>query len=98
MVGLGLQLKSFDEVFKLVDLPVESALGQFNRAIRRLLKAMSSIQETALVRHLPKSTVKLAEFTPVSISLDQDLEAAAKVCVWNRGNFFFHLYEVYEVQ
>lgn len=78
MVGLGLQLKSFDEICKLVDLPVESALGQFNRAIRRLYKAMSSIQEGALAQHLPKSTTTLAEFTPVSISLDQDLEEAAK--------------------
>ncbi|XP_045597663.1 RNA cytidine acetyltransferase [Procambarus clarkii] len=78
LVGLGLQLKSFDEVIKPLDLPIESALGQFNRAIRRLLKALSTIQETALARHLPKSTATLVEFKPVSISLHQDLEEAAK--------------------
>ncbi|KAK8741134.1 hypothetical protein OTU49_002513 [Cherax quadricarinatus] len=78
LVGLGLQLKSFDEVIKPLDLPIESALGVFNRAIRRLLKALSTIQETALARHLPKSMATLAEFTPVSVSLQQDLEDAAK--------------------
>ncbi|KAG7174649.1 RNA cytidine acetyltransferase-like 2 [Homarus americanus] len=78
LVGLGLQLKSFDDVTKPLDLPIESALGQFNRAMRRLLKVMCTVQETALARHLPKSTATLAEFTPVSISLDQDLEDAAK--------------------
>lgn len=78
MVGLGLQLKNFDEVSQLLDLPVESVLGQFNRAVRRVLKTMTALQEEALTKHLPKTTKKLAEFVPVSISLDQDLEEAAE--------------------
>lgn len=80
MVGLGLQLKTMDETIKFVDLPIESALGQFNRAIRRFLKAMCTIQEMSLARHLPKATAALVEFTPVAISLDEELDDAAKVC------------------
>ncbi|KAK4317649.1 hypothetical protein Pmani_011271 [Petrolisthes manimaculis] len=75
LVGMGLQLKSLDEVIKSLDLAVESALGQFNRAIRRLLKAMTAVQEAALAKHLPKFN---SDFVPVSMSLDQDLEQAAE--------------------
>lgn len=84
-MGMGLQLKSLDEVIKSLDLPVESALGQFNRALRRLLKAMTAIQEAALAKHLPKFNT---EFVPVSISLHQDLEQAAEVCI---SNLYFSL-------
>lgn len=79
MVGLGLQLKNFDQVSQLLDLPFESVLGQFNRAVRRVLKVMTALQEAALTKHLPKTTKMLADFVPVSISLDQDLEEAAEV-------------------
>ena len=79
MAGLGLQLKNFEQVSQLLDLPLESVLGQFNRATRRMLKIMSSLQETALTKHLPKTSKMLADFVPVSISLDQDLEDAAEV-------------------
>lgn len=79
MVGLGLQLKTFEQVSQQLDVPIESVLGQFNRSIRRVLKAMTALQEAALAKHLPKTTQMLADFVPVSISLDQDLEEAAEV-------------------
>lgn len=79
MVGLGLQLKTFEQVSQQLDVPIESVLGQFNRAIRRMLKTMEALQEAALTKHLPKTTKMLADFVPVSISLDQDLEDAAEV-------------------
>lgn len=78
LVGLGLQLKTFEQVSQQLDVPIESVLGQFNRAIRRMLKAMTALQEAALTKHLPKSTKMLADFVPVSISLDEDLEEAAE--------------------
>ena len=59
-----------------LDLPDASALGQFNRALRRILSAMKTIQENSIAKHLP-SAVK--EFTPISISLNEELESAAKV-------------------
>lgn len=79
IAGLGLQLKTFEKVSQELDVAIESVLGQFNRAIRRVLKVMSALQEAALTKHLPKSTKMLADFVPVSISLDQDLEDAAEV-------------------
>ncbi|XP_064111307.1 RNA cytidine acetyltransferase-like [Macrobrachium nipponense] len=78
VVGLGLQARTVDTMVKLLDLPVESLLGQLNRAIRRFLKVLSSIQETALALSLPTTTATVAEFTPVDITLEQDLEQAAK--------------------
>lgn len=78
VVGLGLQARTVDSMVKLLDLPVESLLGQLNRAIRRFLKVLSSIQETALALSLPTTTATVAEFTPVDVSLEQDLEQAEK--------------------
>lgn len=78
-MGLGLQLKTFEQVSQQLDVAIESVLGQFNRAVRRMLKAMTALQEAALTRHLPKNTKMLADFVPVSISLDEDLEEAAEV-------------------
>lgn len=76
-MGLGLQMKTMDNVVSTLDITLESALGQFNRAIRRLLKAMTSIQESSLAQHLPAPVVP--EFVPVDITLDQDLNQAAEV-------------------
>ncbi|ROT74729.1 putative N-acetyltransferase 10 isoform X1 [Penaeus vannamei] len=76
LVGLGLQMKTMDNVVSTLDITLESALGQFNRAIRRLLKAMTSIQESSLAQHLPAPVVP--EFVPVDITLDQDLNQAAE--------------------
>lgn len=73
-------MKTMDEVVALLDIPLESALGQFNRAVRRLLKTMTSIQEKSLAQHLPAPVVP--EFVPVDISLDQDLNQAAEVKLW----------------
>ena len=78
-MGLGLQARTIDDMVKLMDLPVESLLGQLNRAVRRFLKALSSIQEAALAQKLPTAAATVADFTPVDIGLEQDLEQAAKV-------------------
>ncbi|KAK7070913.1 N-acetyltransferase 10 [Halocaridina rubra] len=78
LLGLGLQMKTVDDMLKLMELPVESLLGQLNRAVRRFLKAMNEIQEVALARYLPSATTTVAEFTPVDITLATDLDEAAK--------------------
>merc|ERR1712179_268074 len=72
---MGLQFYTIEHVSLQINLPIESALGQFNRMMRRILSALQSTQEAALGQQIPKA--KPTEFTPVDISLDQDLEEAA---------------------
>ncbi|CAL4112336.1 unnamed protein product, partial [Meganyctiphanes norvegica] len=75
LLGMGLQFSTVDHVSSQLVLPIESALGQFNRMMRRILSALQGSQETALGQHIP--VAKPVEFTPVDISLSQDLEEAA---------------------
>ncbi|XP_076069468.1 RNA cytidine acetyltransferase-like [Oratosquilla oratoria] len=77
LIAIGGQTQNFESVPSLLDLPIESALGQFNRAMRRFHTTLRGIQEQSFAQQLPRS-LSPDHFTPVSISLDKDLEDAAK--------------------
>ncbi|XP_022238453.1 RNA cytidine acetyltransferase-like [Limulus polyphemus] len=76
LLALGLQYKSVDTIAQELDLPTTQILGLFNRAVRRISQFLSSIMEKSVEETLLSS--KDIVLNPVTQSIDQELEEAAK--------------------
>lgn len=104
MLGVGLQYLSIDDVCKKSDLDPHSVLGQFHRTIKRMYKTLSDIHENYVAKEVEAEVGNNNnEFTPVMLSLEQDLERTAYVSYqtlnvklhikMSRKIFFFFFYE-----
>lgn len=86
LLGLGLQYKSVDTMVAELDMASNQLLALFNKAIRRLSSYFDEICKEAIrakiedesAKHRAGSSVANAEMRPVPISLEEDLEEAAK--------------------
>ncbi|KAB7507756.1 RNA cytidine acetyltransferase [Armadillidium nasatum] len=78
LLGVGLQYLSIDDVCKKSDLDPHSVLGQFHRTIKRMYKSLSDIHENYVAKEVEAEVGdNINEFTPVTLSLEQDLERTA---------------------
>ena len=50
LVGIGLQCKTVEELAKELDFPVSQMLGLFNNLLRKLTKALRSIETQDIAR------------------------------------------------
>lgn len=77
MLAIGLQHKTVETLGTELDLPVSQLLALFNRLIRKCCQYLNSVLEEAVESTLaPQKDVTL---TPVTKSMQQELEEAAKV-------------------
>lgn len=81
LLGLGLQYKTVDTLTKELDIQAQQLLGLFNRTMRRCLQVVSLVMEKSIEATLMKNvdeTVAENGYRPVKISMNDELEEAAK--------------------
>jgi len=87
LLALGLQRKSIEEVETELQLPVAQALALFVKVIRKISKRLTDIQKAAIGATIPEASAApasrvdgerntKADWTPVGISLDDELTEA----------------------
>lgn len=86
LLGLGLQHKSIETMVKELDLPANQLLALFNKAIRRISTYFDEICKEAIrtkieeedSHHKKDAGATVSEMHPIPMSLEEDLEEAAK--------------------
>lgn len=80
MLGLGLQYKTVEDLAEQFDLVPSQLLGLYNRMMRRILQVINGIMEQNVNNQMPVlQQTDGTELRPLTKSLDEELEQAAKV-------------------
>lgn len=80
LLGLGLQYKTVEDLAEQFDLVPSQLLGLYNRMMRRILQVINGIIEQNVNNQLPVlQQTDGTELRPLTKSLDEELEQAAKV-------------------
>lgn len=83
MLGLGLQHKTIDTLSTELDLPSSQLLGLFNRSMRRTVQFLVGVMEKSVEEMLKPTSNTLDQLNPMKQGMQQELEEAAKVCIFN---------------
>lgn len=80
LLGLGLQYKTVEDLAEQFDLVPSQLLGLYNRMMRRILQVINGIMEQNVNNRMPVlQQTNSTELRPLTKSLDEELEQAAKV-------------------
>lgn len=86
LIGMGLQHKIIEDISTELELPASQLLGLFNRTIRKSVTYLTSIVEENVAQHLGSDTRKeVPTMLPTDQTVDEDLEAVAKVLIVGFG-------------
>ena len=61
-----------------MDLPVSQIMGLYNRMIRKFVQLFTKLQEKAVDKVLPTSSLASVEIEPLKKGMEEELEIAGK--------------------
>ena len=61
-----------------MDLPVSQIMGLYNRMIRKFVQLFTKLQEEAVDKVLPTSSLSSVEIEPLKKGMEEELEIAGK--------------------